>query len=186
MAARNGPAFNDSATFGWVSRLIHWLMAVGIIGMLGFGTYIANMTPTLHNLSLYGLHKSIGLCLLVLVVVRVLWHRISPPPAILTEGIAPWQSKLAHWVHVLLYALMIGVPLTGWIASAATGIDVLLFDTITLPRIAPLSEAWDATFFALHGWLTKLMLGLLVLHAGGALIRYFRHRDRTLARMVRG
>ena len=157
MAARNGPAFNGADTFGWVSRLIHWLMAVCIIGMLGFGTYIANMTPSMGNLWMYGLHKSVGLCLLALVLVRIVWHRISPPPAILTDGIAPWQLTLAQGVHLSLYGLMIAVPLTGWIASAATGIDVVLFNWITLPQITPVSEAWDRTFFALHGVLTKLL-----------------------------
>ena len=181
MAARNGVE-----SFGWVSRLIHWAMAVCIIGMLAFGTYIANMTPSMSNLWMYGLHKSVGLCLFALVVVRLVWHRISPPPAILTDGIAPWQLTVARWLHVLLYALMLAVPLTGWIASAATGIDVVLFNSVTLPQITPVSEAWDTVFFALHGWLTKLLIGALVLHAGGALVRYFRHGDRTLQRMVRG
>lgn len=181
MAARNGP---DS--YGWVSRAIHWTMAVAIIGMLGFGTFIANMQPSLSNLWMYGAHKTVGMCLLALVLLRLIWHRISQPPAILSDGIAPWQMAAARWTHLALYVLMLAVPLTGWIASAATGIDVVIFGSITLPPVAPASEAWDRVFFALHGGLTKLLLALLVLHASGALIRYVRHGDRTLQRMTRG
>ncbi|MEJ2036337.1 MAG: cytochrome b/b6 domain-containing protein, partial [Maritimibacter sp.] len=76
MAARNSPA-----QFGWVTRLLHWLMALGMIFMLGFGLTLARMQPSLDTLWLYGLHKSIGICLLTLVLLRILWHRISPPPA---------------------------------------------------------------------------------------------------------
>jgi cytochrome b561 len=181
MAARNGP---DS--FGWISRLIHWAMAVAIIGMLGFGTWIANMQPSLSNLWMYGAHKSVGLCLLALVVLRLIWHRISPPPALLSDGIPSWQMAAARWVHRALYALMLAVPLTGWIGSSATGINVVVFGLVTLPPVAPLSEAWDRVFFALHGGLTKLMLALLILHAAGAVLRHVRHGDRTLRRMIGG
>jgi cytochrome b561 len=178
LAARNGP---DS--FGWVTRTIHWLMALAILGMLGFGLYIEDMEPSLSNLWMYSAHKSVGLILLILVILRLVWHRISPPPPILTDGVALWQLTLARAVHVSLYALLLLVPLTGWIASSATGLDVMIFDRWTVPSIAPVSEAWENTFFALHGLFTKLLMAAIVLHAGGAVLRHL-HGDRTLRRMV--
>lgn len=170
---------NDAVRFGLISRFFHWGMAAGIIGMLGLGLYIDNMEPGLSNLWLYGLHKSIGLTLLLLFAARVIWHRMSPPPKSLP---APrWQEVVAKAVHHSLYALMFLVPLSGWIGSAATGIDVQIWG-ITLPRIAPVSEAWDKGAFLAHGVLTKLLLLALLAHIGGALKR----RDGTLARMTRG
>ena len=101
----------NGESFGWVSRTIHWAMAEGIVAMLALGLYIEEMEPSLDTLWLYGLHKSVGLTLLALVVLRMLWHRISPPPAPL-GGVAPWQMALARGAHLALYALMLAVPVT--------------------------------------------------------------------------
>lgn len=176
MAARNSPT-----GFGWVSRLIHWTMAAGILFMLAFGTYLARMEVSLANLWMFGLHKSIGLTLLALAFLRLAWHRLSPPPAPLDDGIA-WHGRLAAAVHRILYLLLLAIPLSGWIASAATGLDVVLFGRWTLPRIAPVSESWEWAGFAVHGVLTKLLFLLLALHVAGALMR----RDGTLRRMILG
>ena len=170
---------NTTAKFGAVSRGLHWLMALGIIGMLGFGTYLANMTVNLSNFHLYGWHKSIGIVLLALAALRLGWHLASPPPGSLPAS--AWQQTLVRWVHRAFYVLMFAVPLTGWIGSAATGIDVQLFG-LTLPRIAPVSETWETVFLGAHGWITKALAVLILIHVAGALKR----RDGTLRRMLRG
>lgn len=170
---------NTEDRFGLVTRALHWVMALGVIGMLGFGTYIANMTVNMSNFHLYAWHKSIGLTLLLLAFIRIVWHLRSRVPKSLP---APkWQEALARAVHFGLYLLLLAVPLTGWIASAATGIDVVFWG-VTLPSIAPVSEAWEEAFFVAHGVLTKLLLAAIVLHVAGAVKR----RDGTLRRMVRG
>ncbi len=175
---------NGPDRFGAVSRLIHWAMAVGIVAMLGLGLYVARMEVSLGNLWLYGLHKSVGLTLLALVGVRIVWHRISPPPAPL-GGVAAWQLRLARGVHGVLYGLMVAVPVTGWLASAATGLDVLWWGWV-VPRVVPVSEAWSEALFAAHGVLTKVLMAVVALHLAGALWRAFGHGDGTVRRMVRG
>lgn len=177
--ARNGPA-----TWGAVSLLLHWAMAAGLLAMLPFGLWLARHEPSLGTLGLYGLHKSLGITLLALALLRLLWHRISPPPATLSEGIAPWQLRLAAATHRGLYVLMLAVPLAGWVASSATGIDTLLFGRWRLPAIAPVSDTWDRRGFALHGWLALALAGLVALHAAGAFWRHRIHRDTTLRRML--
>jgi cytochrome b561 len=172
---------NGSARFGLFTRVIHWVTAVLVIGMLGFGTYIARMEVDMSNFHLFGWHKTIGIVVLTLVIVRLVWHRLSPPPGPM-ETVPRWQLRLATFAHLALYLLLIAVPLTGWIASAATGIDVVIFGSWTLPRIAPVSEAWENGFFTAHGVLTKLLAALVVLHVAGALHR----SDGTLRRMVFG
>ena len=177
-------ARNDPGRFGSVSLALHWAMAAGLAGALALGTTIARMEPSFGTLWLYGLHKTVGICLLGLVVVRLVWHRISPPPASYTAGIPAWQLAAARAAHLGLYALMLLVPLTGWIASAATGIDVVIFGRVVLPRVAPVSEAWDSAAFAAHFWLTRALMALALLHIMGALWRHFGHRDGTLRRML--
>lgn len=176
-----GNAGNTADSFGWVTRTLHWIMAIGVLAMLGLGSYIARMEVGLSNLWLFGVHKSIGITLLALLVLRVLWHFVSPPPDPLPSGVR-WQDRLASWVHKGFYVLLIAVPLTGWIASSASGIDTVLFNRWTAPSIAPVSEAWEDAFFAAHFVLTKLLALLAILHIAGALKR----RDGTLRRIVLG
>lgn len=179
-------ARNTADGFGWVTRLIHWLMAIGILAMLALGTTIESMAPSLSNLWLFGLHKSIGVSLLLLVLLRLLWHRVSPPPPTLSDRIPKWQITASHGVHRGFYILLLAVPMTGWVASGATGLDVVVFGSLVLPPLAPVSETWEKAFFAGHGILTKLLVLLLILHIVGALQRHFLRGDRTLRRMIRG
>ncbi len=175
------PARNSPTSFGWVSRLLHWVMAALILFMLGLGSQIVRMEVSLSNLWLFGLHKSVGLLLLCIVLFRIAWNRASPPPRPLSDGIA-WHDTLATAVHRTFYILLLAIPMAGWVGSSASGLDVVLFERWTLPPIAPVSEAWEDGAFALHSLLTKLLFGLLLLHVGGALTR----RDRTLRRMLLG
>jgi cytochrome b561 len=177
-------AANSATGFGWVTRVIHWLMALALLGMLVLGTVLEEMQPGLANLWLYALHKTIGLSLLALVVVRSIWHRMSPPPDPL-GGVPEWQLLAARWVHRGLYLLMFAIPLSGWVASSATGLDVMFADRWVLPALAPVSEAWENAGFAVHGALTKLLIALIVLHVAGALKRAWAG-DGTVRRMVTG
>ncbi len=177
---------NGPDRFGWLSRGLHWVMAAGILGMLALGVYIDNMTVSLSNLWLFGLHKSVGVTLLLLWLVRVVWHRLSGPPAPLTAGTPQGQQAAARWAHRGLYALMVLVPLSGWIGSGASGLGVVVFGRITLPPLAPVSKQWEALAFGLHGALTKLLFVVILLHVAAALHRHLIKRDRTLQRMWRG
>lgn len=175
---------NTPTRFGLVTRLLHWGMALALVGMLAFGTRIATMEPGLANLWMYGLHKSIGLILLGLVIVRLVWHRLSPPPA--PQGATDdWTQRMARAAHGLMYVLLLAIPVSGWVASSASGLDVMLFDRWVIPPIAPVSEAWENAGWAAHGLLTKLLMGVLALHVAGAIKRQI-GGDGTLTRMWRG
>jgi cytochrome b561 len=175
---------NSPDRFGLVTRTLHWLMAVAVIAMLALGFRLSDMQPGLANLWLYSLHKSVGLILLALVLLRLAWHRISPPPAPLGPP-GGWEQRLARAAHLAFYLLLIAVPLSGWIASSASGIDVMLFDAWALPSITPVSTAWEDAGFAAHGVLTSLLMLLILLHVAGALKREMAG-DGTLRRMLRG
>lgn len=175
---RNGPA-----EFGLVTRVIHWTMMLLIIGQLALGLRIADMEPGLANLWLYGLHKTIGFGILALVLVRIAWHLVSPPPVPLgpRNGLF-WAARAAHWA---IYALVIVIPLTGWAGSSATGIDVMIADRWTVPPIVEASEDGEAYWFRLHDILTKLLVALITVHMLGAFKREM-EGDGTLTRMIRG
>ncbi|MEY4981886.1 MAG: hypothetical protein RIR62_152 [Pseudomonadota bacterium] len=177
MRWRNGP---DS--FGLVTRLLHWGMALLVAVMIGLGKRIEAMEPGLANLWLYGLHKSLGLAVLALVVLRLVWHRISPPPRPVGGG---WQALAARGVHAAIYLLLLAIPLSGWIASSATGIDILFLDRWGVPAIAPVSAALEEAGFEAHEAMANLLLILLLVHVGAAFKREV-DGDGTLKRMVTG
>jgi cytochrome b561 len=171
--------------FGRVTRALHWLMAAGILGTFALGAYIARMEVGLSNLWLFGLHKTIGICLLALVVLRLVWRALNPPPGPL-PGPAAWEMALARATHWALYVLMFAVPLSGWAYASSTGLDVLVFNRVNLPAIAPVSETWEASLKLLHRGLTWTLLALVGLHVAGALKRSLIARDGTLTRMISG
>jgi cytochrome b561 len=173
---------NTADRFGLVTRLLHWGMAVLVLSLLALGLRLEGMPPGLSSLWLYGLHKTLGLTALALVLFRLIWHRITPPPAPLGAG---WQVRAARLGHVAIYGLLLVVPLSGWIGSSATGIDTLFADRWIVPAIAPLSETWETAAFAVHGIATKLLMALLTLHTLAALKREM-EGDGTLTRMLRG
>lgn len=177
MMWRNGPE-----GYGRVSRALHWGMAALIVGLLSLGLRISAMQPDLSTLWLYGLHKTLGLTLLALVLLRLVWHRISPPPMPLAAG---WQIKAAKAGHLGLYLLMLVIPLSGWVASSATGIDTLFADRWVVPAIAPVSASLEATAFAVHAIATKLLMAVVVIHVLAALQHEFAGQG-TLTRMLRG
>lgn len=175
---------NTPNGFGLISRLLHWTMAALILAQIPLGLQIATMQLGLANLWLFGLHKTIGFVTLILVLIRLVWHRISPPPPPLGDA-RSLPNRAARAVHVLIYACLVIIPLSGWVASAATGLDVVIFNQITLPAIAPVSETWENTGFLIHNAATKLLMALLLAHIAGAVLRAVK-RDGTLRRMIRG
>jgi cytochrome b561 len=171
-----------AAGYGRTSRWLHWGMAAALAGQVALGLWLVRMQPGLDTLWRFALHKSVGITLLALVLVRLAWRQADPPPPPLPGP--RWQMAAARAAHGGLYALMLAVPLTGWIASAASGIDVIAWG-VTLPRIAPVSEAWQDGFFAAHHILAFGLVALVTLHAAAALWHGLR-RDGTLSRMLRG
>lgn len=170
---------NSESRYGLVTRVLHWGIAFAVIGALVAGTWLAKSEPSLAKVPYYATHKSVGITILALIVLRILWHRVSPTPNVADHG---WQTTLARSVHRVFYLLLLAMPLSGWIASSATGIDTVFFNTFTLPRIAPVSERWADVGFQVHGLIGWILAVLIVLHVAGALVR----RDGTLSRMVRG
>lgn len=177
MALRNGPD-----AFGLVTRIIHWLMALLIISLIALGLRLSWMEPSLANLWLYGLHKTLGLTALGLVLLRILWHLISPPPGPMATG---WERLFIKAWHWTLYALMIATPIAGWAGSSASGIDTVIFGSIVVPPLVEANETSEFVWFILHEIFAKTLLGMVIVHMLAALKREMAG-DGTLTRMLKG
>jgi cytochrome b561 len=175
---------NAGDRIGLGTRVLHWAMAAGILATLPIGLWIANAQPSIAIIKWFGIHKTIGMTLLALAIVRLLWHRITPPPGPVPGGPA-WADRLARTTHGAFYVLLLIVPLSGWIGSSATGLDTVVFGRWTVPAVAPVSPAVERAAFAVHGAGALLLAGLIVLHVAGAARRAFAG-DGTLRRMITG
>ena len=170
-------------------RILHWTMALIILGMIGAGWLMVEMDehiPAKFDI-LYPYHKSFGMLILFLVLVRLVTRlRASTPP--LPKGLAAWEGKAAKVAHVGLYTLMVVVPCMGYaMSSSYTQSDGVFFFGVNLPELLPKNDARFEVFQALHKYLAFTLLGLIVLHVLGALKHRFFEKDRendVLSRMI--
>ena len=173
--------------YGTVAMTLHWLIALAIIGMLTVGKYMVDLPNTDPNkFALYQLHKSFGITVLVLTLVRIGWRLAHPAPA-LPAGMPAWQRWGAHLSHFGLYALMLAIPLSGWaaVSTSTLGIPTLLFGAVELPSLPITPDRDTHEFFeGAHDLLGNLMIGLLILHVLAALKHHFVDHDTVLRRML--
>lgn len=177
-----------------VAIALHWILAFAILGMIGLGWYMGDLPNTATNKGdLYQLHKSIGILILILTIARIIWRMINKPPE--EVPMEHTQAMVAKAVHVGFYALMILMPLTGWVlVSASTrGLPTHVFDMVQWPHLPLLPDLTTETKKALHpiletshGKLAWVAIVLLVLHVVGALKHQFVDRDGLMARMIPG
>lgn len=186
---------NTRLRYGNVAMTLHWLIAAAIIVNICLGITMAEILsdndPT--RFSIIQLHKSIGLTVLWLSVLRLLWRIVNPIPP-LPDSLGPGLKVVARGTHYLFYFLIIFIPLTGWALVSASPLGLPtsyfgLFHWPSIPFLADLTRARKAPlrhdFLLVHTYLAFSAVGLLLLHVAGALYHQFRGED-VLRRMVPG
>ena len=141
---------------------------------------------TPNRFALYQLHKSFGIMVLILSVIRLLWCLTHKPPA-LPDGMKSFEIIAAKFTHIAFYVIMIGMPLLGWAMVSASPIPIptRIFDIIPWPNMPGITrnEAKAEFFKMLHHNIGKLTIALIVLHIGAALKHQFINKDGLLTRM---
>ncbi|MFI1914048.1 cytochrome b [Nocardia sp. NPDC020380] len=164
-----------------LARILHWLMAVLIVTMLFLG---AALVGTIGDYArLLNLHRTVGLAILALAVVRIvnrLWRRAPAPGA----GLPPAERAVAVGTEFALYALFVAQPVVGWALVSASGIPVRVAGGIVLPAIAPENAALYAQLRTLHAWLAYLLLALFTAHMCGVLWHVAARQDGLVRRML--
>ncbi|HYW03426.1 MAG TPA: cytochrome b [Gammaproteobacteria bacterium] len=176
---------NDKERYGAVARLFHWGIAALILAQYPLGIYGARLPPGFEQLVVLARHKSIGISVFVLAGLRLAWRRADPPPP-LPPGMRRWQRRAAGASHALLYLLLFGLPVSGWLFSSASGVSVSWFGLVALPDLVAPSRSLAHVLLRVHVAMAVLMGLVLVLHAGAALWHHFSRRDPVLVRMLPG
>ena len=169
--------------YGLVTITNHWVTALIMIGMVILGLYMADLPKGPDKGNLIDIHKSFGVLVLMLGVLRLSWRLLNPMPEAVGNA-APWLRKIARLLHKLLMALILLLPLSGWLMSSAGGHPVSFFGQSTLPSLAAENKSVGDLVRDLHELLAWTLVTLLVLHAGAALKHHFVARDITLRRML--
>jgi cytochrome b561 len=167
------------------ARVLHWITAVLVLGMIVVGFIIANEWGGPLQEWLYNLHKSTGIVVLPIVLVRLVYRWMQPPPP-LPDDIPAIQQLAAHGTHYALYVLLIVQPLLGWIATSAYPAPVPIYGLFNMPLIWPANRALSEQLFVVHRYLGVAIAVVAATHIGAALFHHFVRRDRILLRMLTG
>lgn len=176
-----------------VAITLHWLIGIAILAMLAMGLLMVHgsLAPA-DKFKLYQLHKSVGLTILGLAVLRLLWrlgHRPPPLPA----AMPAWEKGAAEGTHHLLYGFMIGMPLIGWalVSMSPLSIPTLWFGVLRVPDLSFLKAfgskaVLEPILKLLHAYGAYVLIGFILLHAGAALRHHLVEHDDVLQRMIPG
>jgi cytochrome b561 len=170
--------------YSTVSILLHWTIFILIFANATFGGWMEDAAPP-EKLSAFALHKSVGILILALSLLRLGW-RIAHPFPPFPETMRNWERVLARGTHVLFYVLMIGAPLLGWAAASAGGAPTVpLFDLLPGPNLpVPQDDDLAKALGGLHKLMVKAIYVVLAVHVLGALKHQFLDRDEILHRML--
>lgn len=178
-----------------VARGFHWLLALGLAGIVVIGLVMAHapLAPA-TKFKLFQLHKSVGITILVLAVLRLLWRLTHRPPA-LPDDMPRLEKAGAHGAHMVLYGLMIGLPVVGWalVSISPFNLPTVLFGLVPWPHIGVLSSlpratktAWEPVVAFVHAYGAYLLIAVVGVHVLAALRHHFLLGDDILRRMLPG
>lgn len=175
---------NTPDRWGSVSKSLHWLIALLILALGIVGLLMGELPKTPKYFWVYTAHKSIGITVLVLVVLRLLWRLYAGAPRPV-PGTPGWQERIASATHWLLYVMMFAIPLSGWLYDSASGLRPFkLFGLLEMPKLVAPDERAAQLSHAFHEWGFWALILVVLAHAGAALYHHLQRRDATLVRML--
>ena len=162
---------------------LHWLIFVLIVGGFALAVYMVDLPLSPAKLKYFSWHKWTGITIFLLALTRIAWrltHRAPPYSA----DFPSWQRRAAGTMHALLYALIVVIPLTGWLYSSAAGVTTVYFGVLPLPDLLAKDKVLAELLKSVHVTLNYTLLILVLLHVMAALQHHFFVRDQILARML--
>lgn len=175
---------NTSATYGWIAIVLHWLVAVTVVGLFTLGLWMVDLSyydPWYRSAP--DIHKGIGILLFLVMLGRLVWRLVNPRPEP-EPGMHRAERLLASAAHAGLYALLFAVMLTGYLISTADGRAIDVFGLFSVPATVHEIENQEDIAGEIHLALAITLVSIASIHALAALKHHFWNRDRTLKRML--
>ena len=177
---------NSNSRYGAVAVALHWIMAVVLAALLALGVYMSRLPDAGYDTFKIGLilyHKQLGMLALALAGSRLAWRVGNALPE-LARDLPEWQKVIARFVHLSFYALMVALPVTGWLMSSAAGFSISFLGLFPVPDLVRQDDDLFRTLVAIHRWLGYTLILLILLHAGAALRHHLVLKDDTLRKML--
>lgn len=177
---------NTDTSYGNLAKAFHWGMFLLLLGVLIVGNYMHELpadTPEQmgYKFGLYDNHKSFGILIMLLVVIRLGWRMMNPVPK-MPDTMSKIEVASAHAMHMLLYVIMFAQPLFGWLMSSYGGHPVKFFG-FTLPALADKDKAMGDLFHEAHEVTAGILVLAFIIHVAAALFHHFVRKDDVLIRM---
>jgi cytochrome b561 len=174
---------NTVRRWGHVSQFLHWLIVVLIIVQVILANIAEDLPLGMKKLAMYARHKSVGITILGLAVIRLLWRWANPTPE-LPVTLKPYERVLAGLTHFGLYLILFVMPITGWMMTSARGFPVSWFGFFQLPDFVPKNDALYNAMKETHDTLALVLYAIVTLHVLAALKHHFFLKDDVLRRML--
>lgn len=175
---------NSKTSYGLIAIILHWLMAIAVFFLFGLGLYMVELTyyDAWYKGSLE-LHKSLGITLFFVYLLRVIWRfiNVSPQPPAGTK----WEQRAAHYMHIGLYLMMICLFITGYLISTADGRGISVFGLFQVPGFGSFVDNQADLAGEIHEILAYTLIAMVALHALAALKHQFINKDGVLLRMLK-
>ena len=173
---------NTSTSYGWVSIILHWLMAVVIFAMFGLGLWMVGLDyyDSWYHDAPY-IHKAVGMLLLFALIFRFVWRLINTRPDLMG---AAWEQFIALLVHRMHYLLLFAITITGYLIPTAEGVGIDVFGWFTVPASFSFTKTEADLIGLIHLYIAWAVIGLAAAHAAAALKHHFIDKDITLLRML--
>lgn len=175
---------NSTGGYGLVSKLLHWLIALGILGLTALGWWMVGLSyyDSWYNRGLE-LHRAFGMAVLLLATLFVVWKLLSPSPGLQSE-LTGWEKLGARIAHGILLLAMFLIPVTGYAISTSAGRGFSFFGLFEVPAVIAISEASRDLAIDLHYYIAYGLLAVVAIHAGAAIKHQFVDKHGTLRRML--
>ena len=174
---------NTTTRWGAIHQGLHWVTLVLLLLLAWIGLRMGALPNGPDKIATYALHKSIGLCVLAIVLLRIGWRLFAGSPTPLTDS-PHWQHRIAQLTHIALYVLLLAMPLSGWLLNSAAGFPLQWFGLFNLPALTGHNDALHALAVQTHETLFWTLVALVLLHAAAAFYHHLFMGDATLARML--
>jgi cytochrome b561 len=165
------------------SKWLHWLVAACVLTTAPVAIAMTRVGEGATQDTLYTFHKSLGVLILILVILRLINRLIAGAPAP-EPGIERWQKAASSATHGLLYLLLVAMPIVGYVANSLYGAPTPFFGVFDLPPIVAENQPLSEKLFTLHRWSGMLLIVLVLMHIGAALFHHVIRGDNVLRRML--
>lgn len=184
MAERHASRHGDGKGYGYgsLARILHWTTVLAVMVMIPVGMAMTSEGFEAIGDQLYIVHKNLGVLILLLIAVRLAW-RLTHPPTPLPDSVPPLQRRIAGTTHALLYALLLIMPVTGYIRTVGGDFPIELLNALGVPPLVPVMEETAKIVSVIHKFSAYALLALITAHVTAALHHALIDRDGIFSRI---